>query len=234
MIKKFSFTLSVPVAILLGAVLVTGAILYTGNNNRSASVVDPTEEPIATPIKIADPGTLLGSNDAVLGNADAKVTIVEFSDFQCPFCRTFFNDTYSQLKKEYIDTGKVRFVFRHFPLSFHPGAKPAAIASLCAKDQGKFWEMHDIIFAEQEKKGQGTVTFEIADLKTWAKKLSLNTTEFNSCLDSETYAAQVDIDINAGIAAGVEGTPSFFVNGTLLVGAQPFSEFQTAIDAELN
>lgn len=96
-------------------------------------------------------------DDPVLGKADAPVTLIEFSDFQCPFCRAFWKEALQQIKKDYIDTGKAKFVYRDFPLSFHPLAKPYALAANCANDQGKFWEMHDKIFEEQAKKGEGTI-----------------------------------------------------------------------------
>lgn len=235
--SKFSFTLSVPMAILIGAILITGAVLYNGFGDQGASVVAPNETPAPTPIK--DPSILFGPGDAVLGSADAKVTIVEFSDFQCPYCRSFFIGAYPELKKNYIDTGKVKLVFRHLPLSFHPGARPAALAAQCAGDQGKFWQMHDTIFAEQQKQEADTsavtrtVNFEIADLNTWAKSLGLTMTTFNACMDSEKYGTKVDADIAAGTSFGVSGTPTFFVNGQFLLGAQPFSAFKKLIDDAL-
>jgi protein-disulfide isomerase len=169
-----------------------------------------------------------------IGDDDAKVTIVEFSDLQCPFCRRFFVDTYAQLKKEYVDTGKVVMYFRHYPLSFHPMAVPTAQASECANDQDKFWEFHDKAYQEQEKQGQGTITYTNDDIKRWAAELGLDTAEFNECFDSQKHKAKVDEDFAAGQAAGVDGTPSFFINGTKLVGAQPFTAFKAIIDQELN
>ncbi|RJP46804.1 MAG: DsbA family protein [Armatimonadetes bacterium] len=168
-----------------------------------------------------------------LGNKKAKVTLIEFSDFQCQFCRRYSTETFAQIKKEYIDTGKIAYYFRHFPLDFHQAAMPSALAGECANDQGKFWEIHDKIFAEQAKKGDGTIEFTKDDIKLWAKNLGLNTNQFNSCLDTEKYKSKVEKDISDGKSAGVSGTPSFFVNGTNIVGAQPFSAFKTLIDQEL-
>lgn len=188
-----------------------------------------TNQPQQPPAKVeVDPGHL-----PVLGNKNAKVTVVEFSDFQCPFCRRLWKDTLTQLKKEYIDTGKIKFAYRHFPLSFHPAAKPSAQASECANQQGKFWEMHDKIFEEQEKQGQGTIQYTVDDLKKWARDLGLNVTKFNECLDSGKYAKDVSEDEAAGQKAGVQGTPATFVNGQLVSGAQPYSAFKTLIDGEL-
>lgn len=172
-------------------------------------------------------------DDAYLGEKDAPVMVVEFSDFQCPFCRSFWRDTLPLIKSEYIDTGKIRFIYRDFPLNFHPGAMPAAQAAECAEEQDKFWEMHDKIFIEQDKQGTGTIQFGVSDIKRWAGELGLNMSDFNSCLDSGKYADEVNNDIKDGQVAGVTGTPGFFINGRLVVGAQPFSVFKSVIDEEL-
>jgi protein-disulfide isomerase len=229
-----SWHTNVPLAIIIAGLMVSSSIVYVGKFGTATIAQAP--QAVAgddTTAPVVDPKTLLGANDPSIGSADAKVTIVEFSDFQCPFCRAFFEDTYAQLKKTYIDTGKARLVFRHFPLSFHPAAKPAALAAQCANDQSKFWQYHDKIFIEQAKKGNGTVEFGSTELKLWASQLGLNMETFNSCFDSAKYAKDIEDDIQVGSNAGVSGTPSFFINGKLLVGAQPFSAFQKAIDAEL-
>lgn len=165
------------------------------------------------------------------GNDSAKVTIVEFSDFECPFCANFHKDAWPQIVKEYIDTGKVKFYYRHFPLQFHPQAVPLAHVSECANDQGKFWEMHEKIFTENTA---GTLTGATdATYKAWAGDLGLNTNTFNSCYDQKTHQKEIDEDTAAGSEVGVSGTPTFYINGVQLVGAQPFAAFKTAIDAEL-
>lgn len=168
-----------------------------------------------------------------LGSKNAKVEIVEFSDFQCPFCRRFSKETLLQLKKEYVNSGKVAIHYRHFPLGFHESAEPAAIASECANEQGKFWEYHDKIFEEQDKEGSGTINFTADDLKRWAWEIGLATNLFNSCLDSQNNKDKVSQDTSDGQKAGISGTPTFFINGTMLVGAQPFISFKTIIDEEL-
>lgn len=165
-------------------------------------------------------------DDPVLGDADAKVTIVEFSDYECPFCGRYFTQTYPQLKKDYVDTGKVKIVFRDYPLPFHSNAQKAAEAAECADDQGKFWEMHNKLFSNQQSLG-------VANLKKYAGELALDQAKFDECLDSGKYESEVQNDLNEGGAYGVSGTPSFFVNGIMLVGAQPYSEFKKLIDAEL-
>jgi protein-disulfide isomerase len=237
--RKAKFTVSIPMAILVAAAMVSGSVLYVGGGGATAlfpAKAQQTAQPDnaqPTPVVIKDPSTLFTTADPMIGNPKAKVTIVEFSDFQCPFCRAFWNDTYAQIKKLYIDTGKVRFVTRAYPLPFHPAARPAALASLCAKEQGKFWEYRDKTFGEQEKQGQATITFGVPELKTWAAAVGLNMTQFNACLDGQKYASQVDADTAAGNAAGVSGTPTFYINGLQVVGAQPFSEFKQVIDAAL-
>jgi len=157
--------------------------------------------------------------------------VVEFSDFECPFCAAFYKDTLPQVLSTYVDTGKVKLEYRHFPLSFHPQAKPLAIASECANDQGKFWEMHDKIF--QENSG-GKLSGATGDTyKGWAAELGLNTSEFNSCLDDQNHTDVIDSDTSLGTSVGVSGTPTFYINGRQLVGAQPFEAFKTIIEEEL-
>lgn len=157
------------------------------------------------------------------GPADAKVVMVEFSDFECPFCSRAKN-VVDEVMKKY--PGKIRLVFRQFPLSFHSHAKKAAEASLCADAQGKFWPYHDALFADQKH-------LEPAELKAAAKKLGLDEAAFASCLDGGSKGATIEEDLAAAQRAGVTGTPAFFINGVLLSGAQPIEEFERVIDAEL-
>lgn len=232
----FSHPATMPGSVLLAALIISSSILMGGIRtpaSQSAVVVGDSIPTPAAPQAIKDYASLVTPTSPALGSEKAPVTIVEFSDFQCPFCRKFYNDAYQEIKKAYIDTGKVRMVFRHYPLSFHPAARPAAIASQCAFDQGKFWEFHDLMFEEQDKQGQGTVTFGATELKAWAQKLGMNATTFNSCLDSSKHADIVDTDMKVAGTLGITGTPSFVVNGKLIVGAQPFSTFKEAIDAAL-
>jgi len=163
--------------------------------------------------------------DHIRGNKDAAVTIVEYSDFECPFCEQVF-PTVKQLMDTYGD--KVRLVYRHFPLSFHAQAQKAAEASECASEQGKFWEFHDLVFGEQSKINGG-----VTQLKAWAKQLGLNQSKFDSCLDSGSKADIVKNDLLDGNKMGVTGTPGFFVDGNPIVGAQPYAVFQQAVDAAL-
>ncbi len=164
--------------------------------------------------------------DHVKGKADAKITIVEWSDFQCPYCGKFYTETLPELQKQFIDTGKVKLVYKHFPLSFHENAQKAAEASECASEQGKFWEMHDKIFENQQ-------TLTVVDLKKYAVDLKLDTKKFDECLDTNKYAEKVKADMEIGAKVGVSGTPGFLINGIILSGAQPFAAFEEVIKAEL-
>ena len=158
------------------------------------------------------------------GPATAPVTIVEFSDFECPFCGRLF-PTLKAVEKIYLD--RVRIVYRQFPLRrIHPLAQKAAEASLCAAEQGRFWEMHDSLFGDQEH-------LTIDALKGRAVELKLDTAAFNACLDSGKQAAAIDRDIADGTKAGVTGTPTMFINGRMMVGAQPYAAIQAIIEDEL-
>ena len=167
------------------------------------------------------------SNNYFRGEEDAPVTMIEFSDFQCPFCGRFFTQTLPLIEEQYLKTGKVKFVYKDFPLeSIHPMALPAALAARCAGEQGKFWEYHDIIFENQ-------ALLSDSSLKQWASDLGLNTGDFNSCLDSQKYLSEIRKDLQEGEAAGIRGTPGFLINGQLISGAQPFNVFQQAIESQL-
>ncbi len=159
----------------------------------------------------------------VRGPETAKVTIVEFSDFQCPFCGREA-PVVEKLMKEY--DGKVKLVFRQFPLDFHPFAQKAAEAGMCAADQGKFWGLHDKMFGNQEK-------LAVEDLKAYAKELGLDQAKFDKCLDSGEKKPAVEADQKAGNEAGVNGTPAFFINGIFINGAQPYEQLKDTVDREL-
>jgi protein-disulfide isomerase len=172
---------------------------------------------------LSEPRLEVAADGPARGPATAPVTIVEFSDFECPFCARVV-PTLEQVKEKYGD--QVRIVFRQYPLDMHPNAAKAAEASLCAQDQGKFWEMHDAMFADQKK-------LAVADLKATAGTLGLDAAAFGSCLDSGKHAGQVKADFKAGTLVGVSGTPALFVNGRFLNGAVPFEAIAEVIDEEL-
>ena len=160
-----------------------------------------------------------------LGPRDAPVTIVEFTDYECPFCGRHFAQTSPQLLSQY--DGQVKFVIMNFPLSFHPFAQKAAEAAECAYDQGKFWEYHDTLFRNQQ-------ALDTDSLKGYASALGLDTETFETCLDSDAKAQQVLEDFRDGQSYGVSATPTFFINGRRLVGARAISSFQTLIDEALS
>jgi protein-disulfide isomerase len=163
------------------------------------------------------------ANGASKGPATAPVQIIEFSDFQCPYCQRA-HSTIQQVLDTYGD--RIQFVYRHFPLPNHPHARPAAEAAQCAAEQGKFWPYHDKLFASPSQLSE-------PDLKKHAAELGLDASKFDACVDSHKYKAQVETDAQAGEQAGVNGTPAFFINGRLLSGAQPFDAFKRIIDDEL-
>jgi protein-disulfide isomerase len=159
-----------------------------------------------------------------LGPADAPITIVEFSDFQCPFCRRFHEETYQDLLNAY--PGQIRFVYRNLPLeSIHPEAMPSAVASLCANDQNAYWDYHTKLFSS-ENLGRDIYI-------QYASELNLNVEEFTACLDSGKHDEFIAQDIDFAVNLGIQSTPTFFVNGLAIVGAQPLSSFQQIIDLEL-
>lgn len=178
----------------------------------------------------------LDDDDPVRGNVNAKVAIVEFSDYECPFCGRFHAQTLPSLKKDYIDTGKVQYIFRDFPLEFHPNAISASIAANCAGEQGVYWEMHDSLFVNQKRLGK-------ALYEELAKTLKVNTVSFDTCLKDEKQAKEVTSDFVYGQSVGIEGTPTFFVGRVdgkklvdviQIVGAQPPAVFSRAIESLLD
>jgi len=177
-------------------------------------------------------GVFIGvDDDPALGSPDARVLMIEFGDYQCPSCRMFWKDVEPRLKKDYIDTGKLKLVFRDFPLTqIHPEAMLAAMAVDCAGEQNKYWEYHDKVFREQYNKGDDIIRFKAVDLKKWAKDTKLDPAKFDQCLDSEKYKNEVLKDRMDGEAAGVQGTPTFFINGRVMGGAQQYPEYKKLID----
>ena len=170
----------------------------------------------------------------MMGQPNAPVTMVEFTDLECPFCRQFHMTAFEQIQKNYIETGKVRYISLDFPLSIHAYAMPAAEAAQCAGEQGQFWQMRHTIFVNNEH-----LTPTIFD--TFAKDLKLNLTQFDACVTSKKYAARIAQDQQEGTLAGVSGTPTFVigrtsakgVEGVRVVGAQPYAVFEAQIQKAL-
>lgn len=207
--------------------LILGYLAFGGNTgNTKKGTIDSNRNSGQTGNAVLDMGEL-SDNDAFKGDKDAPVTIVEWSDYECPFCGRFYTNTLRQIEEQYVKTGKVKFVYRDFPLGFHPQAQKAAEAAECAGEQGKYFEMHDLLF---EKGVSGGVT----SFKQFASDIGLDTGKFNSCLDSGEMASEIAKDMKDGAAVGIQGTPGFIINGKLVSGAQPFSVFQAEIENALN
>lgn len=167
----------------------------------------------------------IDDNDPVFGPADAPITIVEFADFQCPYCVRHFAETHPLILEQYGD--QVRFVFKNYPLrSIHPDADAAAQAAECAQEQGMFWEYHDLLFG-------GTLGLGREAYAAYADQLGLDANALLACLDEGRYAASVQQDYDLAQQLGVSSTPTFFINGIAMVGAYPFDAFTTVIDFEL-
>lgn len=165
------------------------------------------------------------------GKDNAPVTIVEFTDYQCPFCEKYFTETYAQIKKNYIETGKVRYMTRDLPLPFHANAEKAAVAARCAGKQNAYQAMHDKLFETQQ------VWSALTDVNEtfigYTGSLGIKKESFRSCLADQSVLSAVKADAALASELGANGTPTFMINGNLLVGAQPYSAFQTMIDGEL-
>jgi len=165
-------------------------------------------------------------NAPVVGAADALVTVVTFSDYQCPFCSKL-DTTLSQLQKEMTEKGKpFRIVMKQFPLGFHKDAKPAAMAALAAGAQGKYWQMHELLFKD-------TKALSAASLKSYAQQLGLNMSKFEADLENESFKTQIEADMELGSKVGVKGTPATFINGRFLSGAWPKEDLENLIDEEM-
>ncbi len=215
------------------ALICTTTLIIKGVNFPSAqaanpTAVAPTADPTIDPTAQAEmppagPVPEVTGEDHVRGKADAKVTLIEYSDFECPYC-TKHVASIDQALKDFPND--VRVVYRHFPLSFHENAEKAAVASECAANQGKFWEMHDGLFTMSETEGLST-----EGMKKLAGDLGLNTNDFNACLDGNQTLDRVYSDYDNGITAGVSGTPATFVNGGLIEGAVPYATLKQAIVA---
>ncbi len=236
-ITQILVLLLIVAAFLLGVLYTRVQFLEKSSSNSNTTAAAPQAAP-----ETAGPKAVSIDDDPVLGDKNAKVTIIEFVDYECPFCKRFFDDTLPQIKKEYIDTGKVKLVMRDLPLSFHQNAHKESQAAECAREQGgdsAYFKYHDEIFKRTISNGTGLA---LDQLQVIANDIGLNGTTLRSCLDSEKYKAEVDRDLADASKYGATGTPSFFIGksdpsgtftGTILIGAQPYAAFKTIIDQEL-
>jgi protein-disulfide isomerase len=220
-------------SLMIGLVIL--ALVLVGCQQTLSDSVGAAEVAQSTPVAFQPPAgptpASITPSDAALtlGDPDAPVTIVEFSDYQCPFCARYFQETWPRLKAEFMDTGRVRYVFKDFPLTnLHPQAPKAHEAARCAGKQGAYWEMHDHLFVGQAE--WAGYPDHLTVFKQYAAGLGLDTAAFDACLDSGRWAEAVNAALSEGARLGVRGTPSFFVDGYPLVGAQPYETFQYAIE----
>jgi protein-disulfide isomerase len=216
----------IPVFVTLdGSYLITDPVPLSGARVPQPSGGSGTN----TPPKPKGPVSVEIGDAPMKGNASAPVTFVEFSDYECPFCGKFYTDVIIPLQKDYIDTGKVKLYFKDFPLNFHPNAQKAAEAARCVKEQkgdAGYFAMHNLLFENQR-----SLTLE--NYKKWAKTIGVDSALFDSCLNSGKQAKAVQDDLTYGQTLGVSGTPTSFINGQEIVGAQPYSVVKQLIDAEL-
>lgn len=218
----------IPAAIVSAGFLIAGAIIYSNIHTFPAQ---PAGEIVAGGVQ--DPAALstLGQGGMVLGSPDAPVTLVEFADFQCPYCGRFNQAAGKDIVEKYVKTGKVKFVYRNFAF-LGEESEFAAEAAQCANDQGKFWQYHDYLFDHQQGENDGA--FAKVHLKEFARTLGLDSSRFDSCLDAGTHRPDVEKDTADGRTFGVQGTPAVFINGHVTTGALPFAQYQTLIEKELS
>lgn len=249
--EKNSSSSVLPIAILAGALLISGSIIYTakeltkiyspasikltGTNNTGTNQNQPSNQPQdTTNVKVSV------DDDPVLGKSDAPLTLIEFSDYECPYCKRFFEQTLSEIKTDYINSGKIKFVYRDFPLPFHdPMATMEAQAASCAKEQGgdsTYFRFHDELFKRTKSNGNGLTQEQVYQI---ASDLGLNVQQIRSCVNTNKYKSEIEKDIQEGNDYGVSGTPTAFLGKTTpdgqieavkIVGAQPYAIFKAAIE----
>jgi len=217
----------IPGAVVLAGIVIAIAVIYSAKGPLPNTGVG-TDNGKTAALAVLPP---VSSSDFVLGDQNAPVTIIEYGDFQCPFCGKFFKETESVLREKYIKTGKVKFIYRDFAFLGQESLW-AASAARCAGEQGKFWQYHDYLYGNQRGENQGA--FNKNNLKSFSVALGLDTEKFNICLDSEKYTDLIQKETKAGGESGVQGTPASFINGTLYPGALPIATFTQIIDNELN
>lgn len=254
--EKKSISIPLPSRVTTTQVLVAGLIIASfilgslwtklqylqktnGSTTASAQETTAGSQAPQAPSEDTTPKKVSVDDDPVLGDKNAKVTLIDFSDYECPFCKRYFDDTFSQIKKDYIDAGKIKYVYRDLPLSFHQNAHKEAQAAECAREQGGdavYFKYHDEIFKRTTSNGTGLA---LTELPVIANDLGLNGVTLQTCLDSDKYKAEVDKDLADASAVAATGTPTFFIGnstsdgvitGIKIVGAQPYSVFQAELD----
>lgn len=222
-----------PASILFAGVMIAGSLIYAVGSKSSGQ--KPSTITLGDNSPSAASGELppVGNRDAVLGDAKAPVTFIEYGDYQCPFCGRFFHQVEPSLREEYIKTGKVKMVYRNFQF-LGPESIAAGAAAECAKDQSKFWAYHDEIYKAETADGQeNSGNLNRGLFLMLAQNVGLDMTAFTSCLDSNRYAEQVKKDTADAQTLGVNSTPTNYINGQQVLGAQPYSVFKNVIDIAL-
>ncbi len=243
--------LGVPIAIIITGVLISVALFFGlngANSNNTTTTPSNNQAPQGNNAQAPQqeqPTNVLVSvdDDPAIGDTNAPVVMVDFSDYECPFCKRYFTQSFAQIKSDYIDTGRLRYVYRDLPLSFHdPLATQEAIAANCAREQGDdetYFKYHDEIFNKTNSNGNGMPK---SELYTIAKDLGLDANKFKQCLDSEKYKDEVQNDLADAQKYGATGTPTFFIGkntdsgefeGEMVVGAQPYAVIKAVIDKYL-
>ncbi|MEM7008157.1 MAG: thioredoxin domain-containing protein [Thermodesulfobacteriota bacterium] len=198
------------------------------NPSQAARPSAPAEQPVVEKVVSID-------DDPMKGDKDAPITIIEFSDYECPFCKRSHDNVMTKIDEEYVKTGKVRVVFRDFPLGFHKNAIPAALAANCGGEQGKYWEVHEFLFKNPKKLTPD-------DVLASADEIGLDKAKFQACVNNKDNEKEITADMEAGKEYGVRGTPSYFIGrttdgdeitGVFVAGAQPYSVFKKHIDEKL-
>jgi protein-disulfide isomerase len=206
------------------AALAVFAVILACSKSTNASVASAAAGPDSVLLKRADHARILGS-------ATAPLWVVEVSDFQCPYCRQFHDQSYPELKRAYVDSGKVRIAYVNFPLSSHRNAWPAAESAMCAAAQDKFWQMHDVLFDTQKQWESLASPQPMLDSLAGAQGVELKA--FRACVSGHLTKPMIEADIDRATKAGVESTPTFLIGGTMMSGAQPVANFRAAIDSAL-
>ena len=224
----------------LNSDVITKSDLDNAISKLESKIESVQQAPSQAPSQPLQPVKISLDDDPIRGDPNAPITIVEFSDFQCPFCARFHTQTLPAILEEYIDAGKVNLVYRDFPLeSIHPNALPAAVAAECANEQGKYWEYHDMLFETQNGWSRLSSEAVISTFSEYAGEVGLEQEQFDSCLESGKYLEEVKNDLSDGRAYDITGTPGFFIGNdeigfVKLSGAQPFDSFKQVIDAQLD
>lgn len=237
--KRKTLSVTVPILLVSSFIigLVTGFLIWGLQGEKYRQQASSAEAALATAVKSGSNATPVAANQAPrrykipiegapsIGPENAAITIIEFSDYQCPYCTKWHQEVYHQLMETY--KGKIRFIYKDFPLfSIHENAIPAAEAAYCAGEQNKYWEYHDRLFS-------GDAQLNLATYQQYASDVSLNIDKFNACITNRTYQKDVEANYEWAANLGIQSTPTFFINGLAMVGAQSYASFKQVVDDEL-